>query len=101
MKVGSFDSNNKPIAPAGGQAATPASDKPAAAVAAARPEASATVALSPAASLLVNDGNASFDAAKVSRIAAAIRDGKFEVNAEAVADKLIANAKEMLAGPQH
>jgi negative regulator of flagellin synthesis FlgM len=99
MKVGSFDSNNKPIAPAGGQAAAPASDKPAAA--AARPEASATVALSPAASLLVNDGNASFDAAKVSRIAAAIRDGKFEVNAEAIADKLIANAKEMLAGPQH
>jgi len=98
MKIGSFD-HNKPIAPAGGQAATPASDK--AAGAATQPEASAKVALSPAAALLVNDGNAEFDAAKVSRIATAIRDGKFEVNAQAIADKLIANTREMLAGPQH
>ena len=96
MKVGSFD-NNKPIAPASGHAAT-APDK--AAAGSAQPEASSKVALSPAASLLVNDGNAEFDAAKVARIAAAIRDGKFQVNAEAIADKLIAHTKELLAGPQ-
>lgn len=38
----------------------------------------------------------SFDAAKVERIAQAIRDGRFQVNAEAIADKLIANAQELL-----
>jgi negative regulator of flagellin synthesis FlgM len=37
-----------------------------------------------------------FDAAKVERIAQAIRDGKFTVNPEAIADKLIVNAEELL-----
>ena len=96
MKIGSFDSNNKPIAPAGnGNAA----GKPA--VAAAAPEASAKVALSPAAALLVTESNADFDAAKVARIAQAIRDGKFQINAEAIADKLIATTQDMLGGAPH
>ena len=38
----------------------------------------------------------SFDAQKVARITQAIRDGKFEVNAEAIASKLISNARELL-----
>ena len=99
MKIGSID-HNKPITPAGGQAAAPAGDKLQGAAAGA-PEASAKVALSPAASSLVTDHNADFDAEKVARIAQAIRDGKFKVNAEAIADKLIGNAKELLAGRQH
>ena len=37
-----------------------------------------------------------FDTAKVQRISDAIRDGKFSVNPEAIADKLIANAQELL-----
>ena len=37
-----------------------------------------------------------FDADKVKRISEAIRDGKFSVNADAIADKLIANAQELL-----
>jgi negative regulator of flagellin synthesis FlgM len=40
----------------------------------------------------------SFDAAKVSEIKQAMRDGKFHVNAEAVADKLIASVQDLLAG---
>jgi len=104
MKIHSFD-NNKPIVPAGNgnaAAAAPAANAPAkGGTAAAAPEASAKVALSPAASLLVNESNADFDAAKVARIAQAIRDGKFKINAEGIADKLIGNAKELLAGPQH
>lgn len=40
--------------------------------------------------------NAEFDAAKVERISQAISDGSFQVNAEAIADKLIANAQELL-----
>ncbi|MDP1690436.1 MAG: flagellar biosynthesis anti-sigma factor FlgM [Burkholderiaceae bacterium] len=98
MKIGSID--NKPITPAGNDnASAAASGKPAAG--GRQPEASATVALSPVATLLVNDANAEFNAEKVARIAQAIRDGKFKINAEAIADKLIGNAKEMLAGPQH
>jgi negative regulator of flagellin synthesis FlgM len=41
-------------------------------------------------------GEGSFDAAKVERIAQAIRDGQFRIDAGAIADKLIANAQELL-----
>lgn len=59
-------------------------------------EPSAKVALSSAATLSTDGAEASFDAEKVARIAQAIRDGKFEINAEAIADKLISNAQELL-----
>lgn len=59
-------------------------------------EASAQVELSSAALLQPGTTDGTFDAEKVERIAQAIRDGKFEVNAEAIADKLIANAQELL-----
>lgn len=90
MKIGPLDSK-PPIAPAAperkGSAAAPA---PAA-------EASAQVELSQAASALSGPAaEASFDGAKVERIAQAIRDGKFTVNPEAIADKLIVNAEELL-----
>jgi negative regulator of flagellin synthesis FlgM len=65
-------------------------------------EPSATVELSSAASMLQVDGGAAeFDQAKVERIAQAIRDGKFQVNPEAIADKLIANAQELLSRASH
>ena len=73
--------------------ATPAERK--AAKPAAGAEASAQVVLSNAASALATDEQGSFDAAKVERIAQAIRDGNFKVNAEAIADKLIANAQDL------
>lgn len=61
------------------------------------PEASAKVQLSPSASLLSTAaGETSFDQAKVDRIAQAIREGRFTVDAEAIADRLIANAEELL-----
>jgi negative regulator of flagellin synthesis FlgM len=59
-------------------------------------EPSAKVALSPTASNMRAPASDSFDSAKVERISQAIRDGKFKVNAEAIADKLIANAAELL-----
>lgn len=98
MKIGSFDNANKPVVPPGNGTAA-ASGKAAAGSAPA--EASAKVALSPAAAMAVNEANADFDAEKVARIAEAIRDGQFKVNAEAIADRLIANAKDLLVGPQH
>ena len=58
---------------------------------------SATVALSSTASTLLSGGTSSeFDAAKVARIGEAIAGGTFKVDAGAIADKLIANAQELL-----
>lgn len=57
---------------------------------------SAKVELSNAASLMANPSAADFDAEKVERISQAIADGSFQVNAEVIADKLIANAQELL-----
>ncbi|MCA3239955.1 MAG: flagellar biosynthesis anti-sigma factor FlgM [Rubrivivax sp.] len=88
MKIGPFEAKNLP-APAA------AERKAAAQPAAAEP--SAQVQLSSAAQgLKAADGDPAFDGAKVERIAQAIRDGKFTVNPEAIADKLIVNAQELL-----
>lgn len=62
------------------------------------PDSSATVAISPeATALAAQSGEGSFDAGKVGRVAEAIANGTFKVNHEAIADKLIANAQELLA----
>lgn len=75
----------------GAAAATPA------AAAGTAVEASAKVALSPTVSqLAAGRSEAVFDTAKVQRISEAIREGKFVVNPDAIADKLIANAQELL-----
>jgi negative regulator of flagellin synthesis FlgM len=96
MKIGPIDS--KPVTPAqGADRKGPANGGAPARGAEAAPEASAQVALSPAASLLAKVAeDPAFDAAKVERIAAAIREGKYQINAEAIADKLIVNAEELL-----
>jgi negative regulator of flagellin synthesis FlgM len=61
-------------------------------------EASAKVELSSTAAAMSGGATteASFDQAKVDRIAQAIRDGNYKINAEAIADKLISNAQELL-----
>ena len=61
------------------------------------PVPSTEVALSSAATAQTGaTADPTFDSAKVERIAGAIRNGKFTVNAEAIADKLISNAEELL-----
>jgi len=63
------------------------------------PAASAQVAISNTAKLAAagsGSDDGSFDAAKVARISKAISEGKFTVNANAIADKLVANAQELL-----
>lgn len=62
---------------------------------------STTVKLSATASSLLSATNAEFDADKVERMRQAIADGSFSVNAEAIADKLIANAQELLGKSSH
>jgi negative regulator of flagellin synthesis FlgM len=62
-------------------------------------EASAKVEISSEASSLLSGtqgSSADFDAEKVARISKAIEDGSFKVNHGAIADKLIANAQEVL-----
>lgn len=63
------------------------------------PAPSTQVALSSTAQMAASASgtdDGSFDAAKVNRIAQAISEGKFTVNARAIADKLVANAQELL-----
>ena len=103
MKIGS-PADKPPVAPAstGRTAAGDAAAKAGPADAAA--EASAQVELSSAASTLmsgVDASNAEFDAEKVARISQAIADGSFNVDPAAIADKLIANATELLSKGSH
>ena len=105
MKIG--HPADKPLpAPAAGTPAAPAEAAAKAtagvrATGAANVDASATVALSSTASTLLSGGaSGEFDADKVARIAAQLADGSFKINPEAIADKLIANAQELLAKVQ-
>ena len=93
MKIGSLD-NKAALTPLQGERKAAASDKNGST---AGTQASATVALAPRASLLSSAmADPTFDAEKVERLAQAIKDGKFEVSAEKIADKLLSNARELL-----
>ena len=100
MKIGN-PAEKRNVA-AADSSATPAK----AAADAAKPQAgtaadpSAKVELSSAASLMNGSGTADFDAEKVSRISQSIADGSYKINAEVIADKLIANAQELLGKAQ-
>ena len=102
MKIG--QPADKPVAPTVSPLAAPgATDAKATATAAAATparaaeETSAQLKLSnTAATLLSTSSGAEFDAAKVARISNAIEKGEFKINPEAIADKLIANAQELL-----
>ena len=96
MKIGPMDM--KPASP------TAAAERKVGTTTAAASEPSARVDLSSQAALALSASEASradFDTEKVERIAQAIREGKFHVNAEAIADKLIANATELLPKAPH
>ncbi len=89
MKIGPLDT--KPAV------TQPAERKSSASGSSATAEPSAQVALSAAATALSTaSADPAFDSSKVDRIAQAIRDGKYKVDAEAIADKLIYNAQELL-----
>ncbi len=106
MKIG--NPADKPVSPAltGAPAATEAAQAhvhahKAHGVAPAADDASAKVQLSSTASTLLSGGASSeFDASKVAQVSDSIANGTFKVNPEAIADKLIANAKELLSKVQ-
>ena len=60
------------------------------------PAESATVKLSSTAAALLDGEQGGFDSEKVNRVRQSISDGTYKINAEAIADKLIANAQEVL-----
>ncbi len=100
MKIGQ-PADQPVVTPAASEAKSPADKAKAKAgvTDAAAGGASAKVKLSDAVSGLLagKEVNADvFDAAKVDRLSTAIAQGKFVVNPAAVADKLIANALELL-----
>jgi negative regulator of flagellin synthesis FlgM len=100
MKIGN-PADKPAVAPLSTPAGAAAAGAEAAKAQPAAPDASAKVALSStAATLLTGATTAEFDADKVARISQAIADGSFKVNADAIADKLIANAQELLGKVQ-
>lgn len=96
MKIGSSFDAHRPGDVAGAKPAT-------------TPAKSAEVPTEPAADVRLSDlstkladlearlaNTDAFDAKRIEQIKQAISDGRFKVNSEAVADKLIANVQEML-----
>ena len=95
MKIGQFE--NKAPTTAVGDRKAPTAGAPAGAAPGKVAEPSVKVDLSATVAHLATGGHEGvFDSAKVQRISDAIRDGRFSVNPEAIADKLIANAQELL-----
>lgn len=93
MKIGPSSS---PAADAAALARANAEAGSAAAKARAQTDPGSSVQLSSAAAGLLAAATPEFDAAKVERIRQAIAEGRYTVDAEAIADKLIANAQEVL-----
>lgn len=93
MKIGPLE--NKPAPAPAGAARKPAAGD--AATASSSPEPSAKVELSAAASVIASGlADGSFDAQKVERLTRAIRDGHYQIDAQAIAERLLANARDML-----
>jgi negative regulator of flagellin synthesis FlgM len=105
MKIGN-PADKRNLAPAENATATAkatgkSADKAGGAPAAPAADPSVKVQLSSGAEALRAGADAAeFDAAKVERMSQAIADGSYKVNAEAIADKLIANAQEVLGKVQ-
>ena len=99
MKIGHpADLSTAPTAPLAEPAAAAVTRAAASHSAAPAGGASAKLELSStAAGLLAGGAAPEFDAEKVARLTKAIEDGSFKVDPHAIADKLIANAQELLA----
>jgi negative regulator of flagellin synthesis FlgM len=109
MKIGQHPDIPASLPPAGGPAAPKTSASAGASAdatsAAAQSKRSAGVAVSVSQAALALEKadrtqTAEIDAKKVASVRAAIQDGSYKVDAEAIADKLLANAQEMLKRTQ-
>lgn len=101
MKIGNPADKPAPVTVGNGTPAAANGTAPAASAIPARADASAKIELSnTAATLLKGSTTPEFDAEKVARISKAIDEGTFKINPEAIADKLISNAAELLGKVQ-
>ena len=101
MKIGHPADHNAAAIATGGNAAAGTPAAPVAApVRPAAADASTKVELSSAAALMSTGSTPEFDAAKVARMSQAIADGSFKIDAGVVADRLLANAQELLSKVQ-
>lgn len=99
MKIGLTDSISKPVIPANPSTAGKAGEGAAAAAKSTASSAGVSVSVSNLARTLEKPEVSApgvIDTAKVDQVKAAIQGGTYVVNAEAIADKLLANAQEML-----
>jgi negative regulator of flagellin synthesis FlgM len=102
MKIGNPADKTAGTAPVATTRTQPGEAAKAQEVAAQTTDPSAKVELSnTAATLMSTDASSDFDAEKVARIAQAISDGKFQIDADKIADRLIANAHDVLGKAQH
>lgn len=93
MKISAFEPKAAPASVGTERRANPRTDS------ADLTGASARVTLSAAATGgATSAAEPAFDAEKVERIAQAIREGRFMINAGIIADRLIANAQELVSG---
>lgn len=97
MKIGHPADHHATALGAGGSAVATTPAAPGASSLPAVADASAKVELSSAAALMSTEASPEFDAAKVARMSQAIADGTFKIDAEVVADRLLANAQELLS----
>ena len=103
MKIGS-PADKPPVAPTATGRATSAEATGKSSATQTAAEASAQVDISSAATSLmqgVDGSSAEFDAEKVARISQAIADSSLKIDHGAIADKLIANATELLTKASH
>lgn len=94
MKIGSLD-KTLPVNPAATERKTPGKRQEPTTRSDAPTPGDVKVAISSQAATLAA-GEGRFDEAKVASVSQAIQDGSYKVNAEAIADKLITHASELL-----
>lgn len=101
MKIGNPADKPAPVVVGNGTPAAANGSAQGATAIPAQADASAKIELSNTASTLLTGGaTAEFDAEKVARISKAIEAGTFKINPQAIADKLISNAQELLGKVQ-
>ncbi len=96
MKIGKPAEKPAPVVTGNGAPAANGTPQAGSAIPA-QADASAKIQLSSTAStLLTSNATPEFDADKVARISKSVDDGTFKISPEAIADKLISNATELL-----
>ena len=99
MKVNGYNPSDLPASKASGSNAPKAEPNASQVATSSASNSGVSVVITSASRTLAKDSinlSSEFDSKKVEAMKAAIQDGSFTVNPEAIADKLLSNAQEML-----